>query len=336
MSPGTRGQQAELHARLLRRTQNFQASLPQAQDLRQVALGILQDYPPDTSISADDASNQIRNLVPSINSILQEDFLVSPTYPISLLRDVAEFYGCLPMPALENVDAEYIATSPLRQFCWLFLAIYEVPSEDLNLLMAMIVPLRSAPIPQLAERLRPSSTRIVEATLRTPAAPRSEIAQGFFPLHRDRRSGPNRQRDAQARPSRELSPIRRGQGQENPSLSTQSPQESARTVEAIYGAFKGKKFSGDALQSIEEAIRNYNILGFQLGLTDDMKAKFFVCIFEEAAKSHFIANIREDMSYAEMESVMRAEFESDARRLQVHMTLRGLRIQSAIANNDEV
>ena len=40
-----------------------------------------------------------------------------------------------------------------------------------------------------------------------------------------------------------------------------------------------------------------------------MKAKFFICIFEDAAKSHFIANVREEMSFAEMETIMRVEFE---------------------------
>ena len=184
MSSGTRGQQTEAHARLLRRTQKFQATLPQAQALRQGALGILEDYPPDSSMFRDEASDLIRNLVPSMNSILQEDFLASPTYPISLLRDVSEFYEYLPTPALENVDAAFISTSPLRQFCWLFTAVYEVPHvEDLNYLMAMIVPSCAAPFSQLAKRLRSSNTRVFEGTLPTPADPRSEAAEGAIPTN---------------------------------------------------------------------------------------------------------------------------------------------------------
>ena len=115
-----------------------------------------------------------------------------------------------------------------------------------------------------------------------------------------------------------------------------SSQDSARTVQAIYGTFKDKTFSGDALQSIEETIRDYNILGNQLLLRDEMKAKFLMCIFEEAAKSDFISNCREDITFTEMEKVMRDEFESDARRLHVNMALRGLKVERVMSENENV
>ena len=67
-----------------------------------------------------------------------------------------------------------------------------------------------------------------------------------------------------------------------------------------------------------------------------MRAKFFVCIFQDAAKSHSIANVREDMSFEEMGRVMRNEFESDARRLDVHMTRRVLSLEKTLPAIEEV
>ena len=67
-----------------------------------------------------------------------------------------------------------------------------------------------------------------------------------------------------------------------------------------------------------------------------MKAKFLICIFEDAAKSHFISNCREERTFTEMEKVMRDELDSDARRLQVNMTLRGLRVERVMSENENV
>eukprot|EP00737_Agarophyton_chilense_P003926 gb/GEZJ01004743.1/.p1 GENE.gb/GEZJ01004743.1/~~gb/GEZJ01004743.1/.p1 ORF type:complete len:304 (+),score=44.27 gb/GEZJ01004743.1/:53-964(+) len=299
MSSGTRAQQAQVHERLLRRAQNFQPSLRQAHVLRQVALGTLQDYRADATFVQEEVANSIRNKVPSINSFLEEEYLASPTYPIPLLRDIATFYGCLAMPALETVQDKFVATSPLRQFCWILITLNEVPMEDLNDLVMMIVPLRQAPLPQIAAKLHSASTRVIEATVQAAGPARSEGSERRIAPEHGRL--PPRKHDLQLQPEANRPPnsIREGNRPTG-----QSYQELASTVQAIYGSFKGKKFSGDALQCIPESIRDYNILGFQLGLSDKMRAKFFVCIFEDSAKSHFIVNIREDLSYAEMERIM--------------------------------
>ena len=67
-----------------------------------------------------------------------------------------------------------------------------------------------------------------------------------------------------------------------------------------------------------------------------MKSRFFTCIFEDATKSYFIASYSEDVKFGETRMLVRTEFESDARRLQAHMTLRGLQIESFMPENDEV
>lgn len=79
-----------------------------------------------------------------------------------------------------------------------------------------------------------------------------------------------------------------------------STQDSARTVQSIYGAFKGKKFSRDALQSIHEPIREYYILICRISLPSGFKSKFFICIFDDAKISHFISNCSEDMDFDKM------------------------------------
>lgn len=65
---------------------------------------------------------------------------------------------------------------------------------------------------------------------------------------------------------------------------------------------------GDAVKSIQAPIRDYNILAFQFDLSHELKAEAFICIFEDAAKSHVIANVREEMSFEEMKKIIRSEF----------------------------
>ncbi|CAN8075773.1 unnamed protein product [Agarophyton chilense] len=210
MSSGTRAQQAQVHERLLRRAQNFQPSLRQAHVLRQVALGTLQDYRADATFVQEEVANSIRNKVPSINSFLEEEYLASPTYPIPLLRDIATFYGCLAMPALETVQDKFVATSPLRQFCWILITLNEVPMEDLNDLVMMIVPLRQAPLPQIAAKLHSASTRVIEATVQAAGPARSEGSERRIAPEHGRL--PPRKHDLQLQPEANRPPnsIREG------------------------------------------------------------------------------------------------------------------------------
>ena len=158
-----------------------------------------------------------------------------------------------------------------------------------------MAPLRAAPLPQLLQTLQRSSTEVVEGT----APPQRQFF--LLPGIGQEPSPPLSELDtvrlrAQTEPEARRSAA---QAQAHRSTTSSAP-ESASTVQAIYGAFKGKKFTGDALQSIQKSIRDYHILASQLDLSVEMKAKFFICIFEDAAKSHFIANVREEMSFAEM------------------------------------
>ena len=88
------------------------------------------------------------------------------------------------------------------------------------------------------------------------------------------------------------------------------------------------------MKSIEETIRDSNILGDQLFLIDEMKVKFLIRKFQDAAKFHVIANCREYMTFTDIEKLIRDEFESDSRGLQLHMTLRGLRVERVLSENE--
>lgn len=166
-------------------------------------------------------------------------------------------------------------------------------TNEINSILDLVAPLRTAPFSEMLKKLKSDSLETdiqqdedrVRMALHDAHGTRSE---------KDGSSGGDVHDVQEVR----TPPLR-------PRTSVSSPQDSAQTVQAIYGAIKGKKLTGDALQSIDESIRDYNILAFQLVMKDAMKSKFFICIFEDAAKSHFISNVREDMSFEEMENVMR-------------------------------
>lgn len=336
MSSGTRTQRTTSHAKLLRRAENFKAVIPQAETLRQVALQILGDNPPEDEFESDEIGEMIQLLMPSSNELLIASFLRSPVYPIALLHDVSQHYSCLSMPVevTQGIKDEFKSVRPLQQVSWLGSTVYEMPVEDVNNLLEGVSSLRSTSVAQIVSELRAQASN-------------QEDHRG----ERSSQGNQNQQENGDARrnnqpvdvlpPVQEETGNRRGPNgyniptQGRPSTNYNA-QDSARAVQAIYGAFKDKKFSGDSLQSIQETVRDYNILSNQMFMDDVMKAKFFICIFEDAAKSHFIANCQEDMTFAQMEKVMRNEFESDARRLQVHMTLRGLSISRVMSDNDDV
>ena len=237
----------------------------------------------------------------------------------------------MPVSAAEGLHDEFKTQSPLRQIPWLLVTVYGMPIDDVNLTLDLVAPLRTAPLPQLLKKLKRTSTYVVEG-IDPP-----QLQDYAVPQICREPSPPLSEQDAVRQRTEPEPQVRHSEAQAQESRSTaSSSHESARTFQVIYGAFKGRKFTGDSLQSIQESIRDYNILSFQLGLSEEMKAKFFICIFEDAAKSHFISNVREEMSYAEIEKIMRAEFESDARRLEVHMTIRSLRIESAVSQNEDV
>ena len=126
MSYGTRSQQAQAHERLRRRAENFRPAVPQAEALHQVVLQVLNDVPADSTFDADDVGEMIFNMVPGLNDILSDNFMSSPTYSIVLLREVSNFYGCLPMPVsiVEGIRDEFKTQSPRRHISRLLAAVY--------------------------------------------------------------------------------------------------------------------------------------------------------------------------------------------------------------------
>lgn len=187
----------------------------------------------------------------------------------------------------------------------------------------------SALLPHLLQKLRCSRTTIVEENtpLHLEIQEIPEIGpERTPPLSEQDSFHLSRRKEPEMRPS--AVPVRYGP--------RSPPQESAHAVQGICGAFKGKKSPRNSLKSIQETTLNYDILYLQLELGYELRAKCFICIFEDADKSHFVSNVREEMSFDEIENTMRPELERDARRLQIPTILGVSRVEASISQNEEV
>ena len=156
MSSGTRTQHNNAHGKLLRRTENFRAVIPQATTLWETALQVISDNRPDDESPSDEIGEMIRMLMPNSNDVLVTSFLHSSVYPIALLRDVSHQHSCLSMPADVSIGIkdEFKMVKPLQHIAWLDASVYEMLLEDVNKLLGAVASLRSSPVTELVSGIQ--------------------------------------------------------------------------------------------------------------------------------------------------------------------------------------
>lgn len=76
-------------------------------------------------------------------------------------------------------------------------------------------------------------------------------------------------------------------------------------------------FSGDLKQYIDLTTHDYNACARQHQLSVRQKSDFFVKALSGSARTFFLRNARDNMSFTEMPRVMIGEYNSDAGHLQM-------------------
>ena len=97
--------------------------------------------------------------------------------------------------------------------------------------------------------------------------------------------------------------------------------------------FSGKQFSGDLSQSIDLTLRDYHHCAILYELDQRAMTTNFSSALKDTAREFFTANIKTGMTFGDVEKLMKAEYNSTSRQLQVRRKLESLRITSIMQDN---
>ncbi len=96
--------------------------------------------------------------------------------------------------------------------------------------------------------------------------------------------------------------------------------------------FKDDRFGGEIHESIADKIKDYHACALLLGINAVQKATVFVNIFKGNARRLFLSNVKPGMSFEHLERIMREEYDSSARQIQVQSELETLALRRCMAS----
>ncbi len=111
-------------------------------------------------------------------------------------------------------------------------------------------------------------------------------------------------------------------------VSASAAQEDTRKANYIGQSFASSKFTGDLSLSIEHHLRDYETCARQHRLTPNQAAEYFVNSLDGPARTFLLSHFAPGMSYVQVADMMRKEYDSDSRQLQVQSRLEGLKLDS--------
>ena len=368
MATATRAQVSARYDRLKRSATIIEPSSETGKQIRDVALYILNLYPiaeaTGTSTTVvmppvDEVKETMRSLLPSPDEILTVELLRAPLFPLALLRDVATLYGFEDVPdglrsALE-LSAGDIGNRSIMTHVWfthflgcshdtiraavdtyrrtrgspnLFIRQREAANVAPPGIMAgsQANPQGGAAVDEAIQSEPPSSTPQVRTTDRgngtSQQTPHQQAVNSRLPVRGVR----NDNQSTAAAPS----------SMAEPGVISPLPDTGEDTRKASYVSqhFRDNRFKGGLKQSIELTLRDYNICSRQHRLSPSQKADYFVNILDGPARTIFFNNAQDDMSFEQMAEMMVAEFNSNARQIQVYGILSTLRISSMMAEHE--
>ena len=368
MATATSAQVSARYDRLKRSATIIEPSSEKGKQLRDVALYILHLYPigepTGTSTTVvlapvDEVKESMRSLLPSSEYILTVELLRSPLFPVALLRDFATVYGSDDVPdgltsALELSAGENGNCSIMTHVWFTHLLgcshatiravvdTYRRTRGSLNLFIRQREAANVAPDGTLAgsqtnpqgeaagdEAIRsepPSSTPQVRTTERgngtSQQTPHQQAVNSRLPVWGVR----NDNQSTAAAPS----------SMAEPGVISPLPDTGEDTRKASYVSqhFRDNQFKGGLTQSIDLTLRDYNICSRQHRLSPSQKADCFVNILDGPARTFFFNKAQDDMSFEQMAEMMVAEFNSNARQIQVYGILSTLTISSMMAEHE--
>ena len=89
-----------------------------------------------------------------------------------------------------------------------------------------------------------------------------------------------------------------------------------------------RKFKGDLSRSEDLLLRDYDACAHQHRLAPAQKAEYFMNVLEGPAHTYLLNNYSQEMAYGQVVELMKREYDSDSRQLQVQSTLECLNVDA--------
>lgn len=93
---------------------------------------------------------------------------------------------------------------------------------------------------------------------------------------------------------------------------------------AVESYFKDKKFTGAPNEAVNNLIRDLHICAVQQALGPAQMSLFFINALSDPARQFFISNCSSDMPFEPIATIMRRQYNSDTRKLQIHSEMDSL------------
>ena len=103
---------------------------------------------------------------------------------------------------------------------------------------------------------------------------------------------------------------------------------------SVLNYFKGRRFTIDLKQSVENFLRDYAVCSRQQQLTPEPKRDYFVNCLEGSARIHFFNNRGDQLDYPQIVEHMRTAYNSDPRQSQAKHLVEFLRLKDVMEEND--
>lgn len=85
---------------------------------------------------------------------------------------------------------------------------------------------------------------------------------------------------------------------------------------------------------MQHTISDYNVCALQLELTALQKALFFIHVFGGTARDYLFKHCQEDMTFAELVTVMKKSFDNNARKLAIEAELEAITLDKVMNLHD--
>ena len=338
----------EAYGRLLRKAKGFKPHGSIAAALKGAAETILESFPPGSQPDKDEVGNEVRALLPAPSALFSEEYFKGVLFPVKLLKEVCEYYGCLAVPAsvLAPLDESVKQDFPLMNHIWLA-NVYS--ATTVHRFMHVYFTVKAAEEQQLIGSWTevPSLGRSVQkelstATVRKAPQERSEdiepptsVEQTQVPSS-ESQSLPRNQGQQQLPRSvhRQRDSIQRGGDPIGESSVVSISFDSPKKAAAVSAHFRGNRFSGELEESINRTVRDYNICALQLDLSGKQRALFFINAFSGTAKDFFCDNCKPEMSYEQLVGMMLTEYDNDARQLAAQSELENITLRKVMKEEE--
>ena len=269
------------------------------------------------------------DMLPGPFAVFTQEYYSKPPYPVKVLYQIAKLYGFSAVPREYGhrmcISPYEAAHQGVVMQVWLAHTLGIDPSSARSIVDLYVTARSLAPSSQTTDAAQAQVQIAPPAAVEPMNQPRSETAGRPVQQNAEVPGG------QLARYARED----RGSRTQATRNTADAGTEGADTRKANYVSqqFAGRKFKGDLKQSIDLLLRDYEACARQHQLTAAQKAEYFINTLEGPARTYHLNHFVFGMTYDEVAEMMRREYDSDSRQLQVQNKLECINLETFMADN---